>query len=344
MFMRRLLLAVLAFAMLSLLVTQSPGYAAHQVHVAEETPTEEATTGPTDPATAIPTDPATPTTPPTLTPTATHSPTVPPTATMTPSIPPTNTALPTATIIPSPTAPPTAVPPTPIPQPTPAPLDGYLPLVFGWEPPPTSTPTPLPTQVPTGTPLPPPTQVPTGTPLPSALVNTGFEAGRTGWGEVSTTGHTLIRTTFPSASIKPHSGAWAAWLGGAYDETSRLDQRTTRPITEPYLAYWVWIASSDLCEYDVGGVLVDYGASEKDVVDSYWLCTRTSTGGWMKRVIDMRKYTGKTVTIYILAGTDSVLNSNMFVDDVTFQQHSTLNAAQIPDPEATKRLREAFRE
>lgn len=340
MLIRRLLLAVLALATLSLLAAQSPGYAADYGRAAEETPTEDVTASPTDPATAIPTDPATPTTPATLTPTATLSPTVPPTTTSAPTSAPTNTALPTLTPIPNPTAAPTDLPPappTPIPQPTPAPLDGYLPLVFGWEPPPTAT--PLPTATPTLT----PTVPPTATTLPDALINGNFEAGRVAWVETSLVGRTLVRTTFPSATVKPHSGAWAAWLGGADDETSLIAQQVTRPVSQPYLVYWVWIASADECGYDVGGVLIEYDAPDEDVVDSYWLCSSTSTGGWVQRVVDMRKYAGKTVTVLILAGNDDSLNSNMFVDDVAFQQQGLFATTPIIEPRSAERLREIRR-
>lgn len=171
-------------------------------------------------------------------------------------------------------------------------------------------------------------------PLPSTstpLTNGNFERGPDGsWTEYSTHGWDIIleQSTFPGDFVA-HSGTWAAWLGGAYNEISLIEQDVTIPATAPYLTYWHWIASEDYCGYDFGGVLID----NSTVVDAYDLCTNTSTNGWVRHVVDLRSYAGQTVDIQIRSETDGSLNSNLFVDDVSFQSSSTVrsSAGNMPD-------------
>jgi C1A family cysteine protease len=145
------------------------------------------------------------------------------------------------------------------------------------------------------------------------LVNGDFENGPAGWVEYSSNGWDLI---LPAASllVTPHSGNWAAWLGGDDDEISYIQQQVTVPSGSPYLAYWHWIASEDLCGYDFGGVIIN-----STVVDVYDLCSSTNTGGWVKHVVNLSAYAGQSVSLQIRAETDDSLNSNLFVDDVSFQ-------------------------
>jgi hypothetical protein len=123
----------------------------------------------------------------------------------------------------------------------------------------------------------------------------------------------VIRTTFVG-SVVPHSGTYAAWLGGRYNETTAIQQQVTITGGAPYLAYWHWIASIDVCNHDRGSVRVN-GA----IVQSYDLCWSTSTHGWVKHVVNLSAYAGQSVTLRIQASADATLNSNLFIDDVGFQ-------------------------
>ena len=116
----------------------------------------------------------------------------------------------------------------------------------------------------------------------------------------------------------------AAWLGGDYDEISYIQQQITVPADRPYLSYYHWIASTDTCGYDLGGVLVN-GV----VVEEYDLCTANNTGGWVKRVVNLSAYAAQSVAIQIRAECDNYLNSNLFIDHVAFQS-SNLGANQLP--------------
>lgn len=88
-------------------------------------------------------------------------------------------------------------------------------------------------------------------PPSGGIVNGDFEQGRVGWTEYSFQGWELI--TYYGAGF-PHSGSWAAWLGGGDDETSRLSQTVTIPASQPYLHFWYLLYSEDFCGYDYARV------------------------------------------------------------------------------------------
>jgi len=156
---------------------------------------------------------------------------------------------------------------------------------------------------------------------PTGVTNGDFESGSTDWVEYSTHGWDLIVTSCPG-SITPHSGSWITWLGGDHDEISYIQQQVIVPFNSPYLAYWHWIASEDYCGYDFGSVIIN-GST---IVDVYNLCESENTEGWVKHVVNLSTYAGQSVSLQIRAETDSSLNSNLFIDDVSFQ--SSMSSVQ----------------
>ncbi len=160
-------------------------------------------------------------------------------------------------------------------------------------------------------------------PIADPIVNGTFEAGPNGWTQYSTHNDPLIINAGFPGSIQPHSGTWAAWLGGLYDDISYVKQQVTIPAGSPYLVYWHWIASADTCGYDFGGVLIN-----DTVVRVYNLCSSADTNGWVRQAVDLAAYAGQRVWVQIRSETDSSANSNLFVDDVSFQ--ASANAAQEP--------------
>jgi Subtilase family/Carboxypeptidase regulatory-like domain len=178
-------------------------------------------------------------------------------------------------------------------------------------------------------------------PYGSSMVNGDFEQGHVGWTEYSFQGYPII---LPGSGlpIAPYDGTWAAWLGGAIDEISYVQQQILVPASNPFLYYWHWIASEDYCGYDYGMLLIN------DVVkDEYSLCFNNDTNGWVKKVVDLSSYAGQSVSLQIKAECDNYLNSNLFIDHVSFQssltaensppESSLVPNANIPKPEETKK-------
>ena len=121
--------------------------------------------------------------------------------------------------------------------------------------------------------------------------------------------------------LSPHSGSWVAWLRGDHDEIAYIQQQVTISAGAPYLVYYHWIASQDICGWDYGDVLIN-----GSVVDEYELCTDNNTGGWVKHSVNLSAYAGESVTLQIRVETDSVINSNLFVDDVSLQASASSSA------------------
>ena len=155
------------------------------------------------------------------------------------------------------------------------------------------------------------------------IVNGDFESGHVGWTEYSSHGWDII-TTVLAGSATPHGGSWAAWLGGAYDDISYLQQQVTVPASAPYLAYYHWIASADYCGWDYAQIRIN-----GTIVQQYDLCSSQNTGGWVRHTVYLGSYAGQSVALQIRVETDSSYNSNLFVDDVTFAASA---AAGLPKP------------
>jgi hypothetical protein len=162
------------------------------------------------------------------------------------------------------------------------------------------------------------------------IANGDFESGSDGsWTEYSSHGWDLIVTTFPG-SVVPHSGSWAVWLGGEYDDISYVQQDVTVLGGSSILSFWYWIASADLCGYDYGSVRIN-GAT----VQSFDLCDSNDTGAWVQGTVNLSAYSGQTVALQIRAETDGSLNSNFFIDDVALGAALLLEGkenVQVPTP------------
>jgi hypothetical protein len=154
----------------------------------------------------------------------------------------------------------------------------------------------------------------TGEPPSNEIPNGDFEKGRVDWTEYSQHGWELIKNTRFPGTVTPHGGSWASWLGGDYDDVSYIQQTVTVDGSTPYLHYWHWIASADFCGYDFG--IVKFNGN---TVETYDLCGVTGTGGWVEHSVNLSAYAGQTAYLQIRVETDAFLNSNLFIDDVSFQ-------------------------
>jgi len=161
---------------------------------------------------------------------------------------------------------------------------------------------------------------------PPGIVNGNFESGSgVGWSEFSTHGWPIVVNSGFPGSVTPHSGAWAAWLGGGDSDISYIQQQVTVSAGAPYLTYFQWIASADSCGFDFASVLINGVA-----VDTYNLCSSQATGGWVTHNVNLSAYAGQSVALQIRVVTDGSLNSNLFVDDASFA--FTASAANDSEP------------
>jgi serine protease AprX len=160
----------------------------------------------------------------------------------------------------------------------------------------------------------------------TVVVNPGFESGRNvGWSEGSTHGWEIVVNSFPG-SVTAHAGSWAAWLGGDYSDTSYVQQSITITGTA-VLSYWYWVASDDICGYDYLYVKVN-----GTPVFTQNLCSTTNTSGWVNKKISLSAYAGQTVALRFEVYADSSVNSNLFLDDISFvaSLEEELGAAPLP--------------
>jgi len=150
--------------------------------------------------------------------------------------------------------------------------------------------------------------------LSDPILNGDFEAGQDGsWTEFSTHGWDLI-THESSSLVASHGGVWHVWLGGDFDDTSQLSQSVLIAPGLSTLHYWYWIGSEEsACGNDYFKLKVD--GTQKTVSG---LCISTATGGWVEGTLDLSAYAGSTVTLMFEVITNATLNSNVFLDDVSF--------------------------
>ena len=156
------------------------------------------------------------------------------------------------------------------------------------------------------------------------ILNPGFEQGHTSWTEYSALGWDVILEAV-EAPITAHGGSWLAWLGGDDLETSRLSQTITISASAPFLHYWYYSASEDVCGYDFFRIKVN-----GTIVSTKDLCSSTNTNAWVACILNLSSYvgTGKTITFEVT--TDSSYNSNMFLDDVSMSNAASAMAEE-PD-------------
>ena len=189
---------------------------------------------------------------------------------------------------------------------------------------PTVTPTPtfIPTSLPTdANPFPPtPTRTPLAIYLPSVvrqefktLRNGGFEEGNEPWTWKSRRDYEIILPVALLVGVLPHSGEWAAWLGGALDEQSMLAQSVTIPMARPVLHYWYRYGVHDgLCAAGKASVKI----SSEETMKRYDLCS-SGPQEWRSDSIDLSAYAGRTIMLTFLVEVGATgTASSFYLDDI----------------------------
>jgi hypothetical protein len=154
-----------------------------------------------------------------------------------------------------------------------------------------------------------------GSPPTSPVIPNGdFESGATIWTEYSELGWDLILPDFTPNDVTPHSGSYGVWLGGDHNETAYIQQQITVSSACPFLSFYHWIGSEDVCGYDYGYVRIN-GAN----IATLNLCESENTNSWVENRINLSSYADQMVTLQFRAETDGSGMSNWFIDDVSFQ-------------------------
>ncbi|MFZ3078524.1 MAG: S8 family serine peptidase, partial [Bellilinea sp.] len=159
---------------------------------------------------------------------------------------------------------------------------------------------------------------------PDPTQNGGFESGHVAWVEDSTNNFDLIMNASGSLPVPPHNGSWAVWLGGYLEEVSSISQSVTIPAGRSILHYWFYSESVDSCNFDFFKIFV--GGTLRF---SETLCVSNETNAWVHRTVDLSAYAGTTQAILFRAETDSINNSNVFLDDISFETSTALSSSAV---------------
>jgi len=151
------------------------------------------------------------------------------------------------------------------------------------------------------------------------FINGNFEQGRNvGWTEStkSKCGSNpcpLVVNQFPSG-VAAHGGSWAAWLGGANNETSELSQAVDiGNSTGLSLSYYHRVESREVsCNFDYAYLQIN---GNEVTGTRIGLCDRYEKG-WEQKVVSLSGYSG-LLSFKFVVKTDGSVNSNYFVDDVS---------------------------
>lgn len=139
----------------------------------------------------------------------------------------------------------------------------------------------------------------------TTIPNGDFESGAAYWNVHSELGRKVIVDKFAD-TVTAHGGSWAAWLGGGDNESAYIQRQLTVPNGTPYLTYWYWISSADICNDDLGEVYVN-----DTLRATYDLCYDRRTNGWVEDTLDLGDYAGMSVTFEISVTTDMLGASSL---------------------------------
>jgi hypothetical protein len=95
---------------------------------------------------------------------------------------------------------------------------------------------------------------------------------------------------------------------------SSITQQVPIPSDGSALIFWYWIASQDTCGNDFGYLRIGDTA-----IATFDLCQSENTGGWVEHTADLSAYAGQSVSLQFRGETNSLQQSNFFIDDVAFE-------------------------
>jgi hypothetical protein len=166
----------------------------------------------------------------------------------------------------------------------------------------------------------------------SFLSNGDFEAGSAGWVQYSLKGYPLIVDVSYVGMKQPHSGDWAAWMGGVLGEVAYLQKDIYINPSVPYLTFWHWVESGEtVCGNDTVKILVN-----TDVVTNTHLCISENTDGWVQRSVNLQPYSNDHASLVFQVMTNNALNSNYYIDDISFASSPMANTLNRSSKESIR--------
>ena len=171
------------------------------------------------------------------------------------------------------------------------------------------------------------------TPPCDPLVNGDFESDEkdgTGWCMLSQgVGVDLVEDAANLPMLEgPHSGSWAAWLGGYEPGIAGVDelfQIITLPsgTTTATFACWMFIAGeeTDPVAYDFLHYRVLDQSGDTVLADAAEYSNLDYNNQWalFSHSVDISGFAGQTVRVYLRAEVDEYENTNFFIDDCSFE-------------------------
>ncbi len=152
------------------------------------------------------------------------------------------------------------------------------------------------------------------------IVNGNFEQENVGWSESSSNDFDIIIKD-DELFVDAHSGEWFAWLGGWYNENSKISQTVKVWPHGRYLHYWYWINSEDTCGNAYFEIKID-----ETTVATKQLCAAQNSSDWIEDVVDLSAFLGSTVTISFEGMSGASVISSMLLDDISLSDSLTYSS------------------
>lgn len=181
-------------------------------------------------------------------------------------------------------------------------------------------------------------------PAAEMLTNGDFEQYHTGWTETTQVPTPIINHA-NDLPVAPHSGSYAAWLGGYHDADDQLFQsvNVSAAATGATLGFWYWSTTDESSAgFDYFALQIIDPVNGSHYVDAVEIDAVPPTDDWQfatytltpSQVTAIR---GKTVRVRFRVVTDDSVLSSFFIDDVSFDVQSgpPATVTSTPTPTAT---------
>ena len=156
----------------------------------------------------------------------------------------------------------------------------------------------------------------TPTPIPPGFIsNPGFEEGVTGWTFTWNTANPIVTDNLF------HSGQNSSSLGdddltNGNGRKASVTQSLTVPVDQPFLTFWSYFVSQDVCGTDPDDLVGDYlvvTINNDRII--FWPVCEPENGPWVKRTVDLNAYKGNLTWVKVEYTSDLTIPSAAYVDD-----------------------------